>query len=43
MVLDGLARNVMPVMASGYDGDPESLDEEFAHLFPPTSTSAKGA
>jgi hypothetical protein len=34
VVLDGLARNVMPVMASGYDGGPEELDDEFAHLFP---------
>jgi hypothetical protein len=41
-VIDGLAKNVMPVMASGYAGDgAEDLDEEFAHLFPPTAS--KGA
>ena len=42
-VIDTLAKNVMPVMASGYSGDVEGedLDEEFAHLFPPTAT--KGA
>jgi hypothetical protein len=42
-VIDGLAKNVIPVAASGYAGDVagEDLDEEFAHLFPPTA--AKGA
>lgn len=42
-VIDSLAKNVMPVMASGYAGDiedDEAFDAEFAHLFPP---SRKGA
>ena len=40
MVLGTLAKNVMPVAASGYagDGTEGELDEEFAHLFPPTAT-----
>jgi ATP-dependent protease ClpP protease subunit len=43
-VIDGLTRNVVPVMAMGYAGGPddEGVDEEFAHLFPPTYAS-KGA
>lgn len=33
--LDGLAKNVIPVMASGYAGEDETdLDAEFKHLFP---------
>lgn len=44
-VIDGLARNVIPVMASGYagDGDEQDIDAEYAHLFPPTASSRKGA
>jgi hypothetical protein len=42
-VIDGLARNVVPVMASGYDGDSgEDMDAEFAHLFPPSYGSKGG-
>ena len=33
VVIDGLARNVMPVMASGYDGDADDLDNEYAALY----------
>jgi hypothetical protein len=40
--IDGLARNVIPVTASGYsDADGEELDREYASLFPPTTR--KGA
>lgn len=40
-VIDGLTRNVVPVLAMGYAGGPDDdgIDEEFAHLFPPTTTS----
>jgi hypothetical protein len=41
-LIDSLARNVVPVMASGYDGDGEDLDNEYASLFPPSYTR-KGA
>jgi hypothetical protein len=37
-IIDGLAANLIPVMASGYSGGPEAEaeeDREFAHLFPP--------
>lgn len=38
--IDGLQKNVIPVMASGYAGAPdEDIDAEFAHLFPPRSVS----
>jgi len=42
-VIDGLARNVMPVTASGYAGgvDDEDLDREFASLFPPVVKEAR--
>ena len=34
--LDGLAKNVIPVMASGYAGEDEAdVEAEFAHLFGP--------
>lgn len=36
-VIDGLARNVVPVMASGYSSaDDADIDAEYASLFPPT-------
>lgn len=38
-LIDGLTKNVIPVMASGHAGgelDDEEFDAEFAHLFPPT-------
>lgn len=43
LVIDGLAKNVIPIAALGYDADREgtSIDEEFSHLFPPT-TIGKG-
>jgi len=42
--IDGLAKNVIPVMASGYAGEgEEDIDAEYAHLFPPTVSSRKGA
>ena len=35
-VIGGLAKNVIPVMASGYAGEgEEDIDAEYAHLFPP--------
>jgi hypothetical protein len=38
-VIDGLARNVIPVTPLGHDGDIDrDLDEEFAGLFPPATT-----
>jgi hypothetical protein len=38
--LDGLAKNVIPVMASGYAGEDEAdLDAEWAHLFGPKEAS----
>lgn len=40
-VLATLSPNVMPVMASGYDGDPDTLDDEYRHLFPPTAPVGK--
>lgn len=40
----GLAKNVIPVAASGYDGDvSEDIDAEYAHLFAPGTFSHKGA
>jgi hypothetical protein len=40
-MIDGLARNLVPVMASGYAGDgDEDIDAEYAHLFPPTGKKA---
>jgi len=40
-VLDGLARNVVPVTAMGEPGSGvDDFDEEFAHLFPPTPKGA---
>jgi hypothetical protein len=43
-IIAGLARNVMPVMASGYSGDLDEadVDAEFAHLFPQATPSGKG-
>lgn len=41
IVIDGLARNVVPVTAMGELGSSEDdLDEEFSHLFPPTPKGA---
>jgi hypothetical protein len=42
-LIDNLTKNsALAVMASGYDGDDdESIDREYAHLFPPTAR--KGA
>ena len=38
--LNGLAKNVIPVMASGYAGEDEAdLDAEWAHLFGPKEAS----
>lgn len=38
-VIDGLAKNVIPVAALGYDGDiDKDIEKEFADLFPPAST-----
>jgi len=39
-LIGGLAKNVVPVDAIGHAGDDDGVDDEFAHLFPPT---AKGA
>jgi ATP-dependent protease ClpP protease subunit len=41
-VIDGLARNVIPVAALGYDADRDGvdIDEEFASLFPPAQKGA---
>lgn len=37
-VIATLARNVVPIAATGYSGEGDAdLDEEFAHLFPPTA------
>lgn len=41
-VIDTLARNVIPVMASGYaGGDDDGFDDEFAALFPPQVKGAR--
>jgi peptidoglycan hydrolase-like protein with peptidoglycan-binding domain len=42
--INGLAKNVIPVMAMGHSGEgDDDLDAEYAHLFPPTASSRKGA
>lgn len=43
-LIDTLTPNsALAVMASGYAGDDEDLDKEYAALFPPKSTSRQGA
>lgn len=42
-IIDGLAKNVIPVMAMGYaggDNDGDEIDAEFASLFPPVRKGA---
>lgn len=43
-VIAGLQKNVIPVGALGFSDDTDaSIDDEFAHLFPPVPTTKKGA
>jgi ATP-dependent protease ClpP protease subunit len=37
-VIEGLTKNVVPVSELGHAGDDESIDDEFAGLFPPSYT-----
>jgi ATP-dependent protease ClpP protease subunit len=39
-VIDGLTKNVVPVDEIGHALDDADIDEEFSHLFPPTSKGA---
>lgn len=41
-LIDGLTRNAVPVVATGYAGgvDDDSVDEEFAYMFPPVPKGA---
>jgi peptidoglycan hydrolase-like protein with peptidoglycan-binding domain len=42
--IDGLAKNVIPVMAMGHSGEGEDdIDAEYAHLFAPGTFSHRGA
>lgn len=43
-VIAGLQKNVIPVAALGFADDSDaSIDDEFAHLFPPVPNAKKGA
>lgn len=39
-VIDGLTKNVVPVDEVGHSLDDDAIDDEFAHLFPPTTKGA---
>lgn len=39
-VIDGLTKNVVPIDEVGHGVDDDSVDDQFAHLFPPTEKGA---